>query len=288
MTDVICVADSRCELGEGPLWDAGRQRLWWVNIKGRRLHWLTPGSDTWDACQVEVQPSALAMRRDGTLLVASDEGLGVFDPETGGLGLRAPLEPERPGNRANDGKTDAEGRFWIGTMDDGERNDSGALYRVDPDWSVTRVADEMGIPNTVTHTRDGETLLLADSRKGELYTVPVQADGTLGKRRLFARADEPGSPDGSALDADGFLWNAEWGASRIVRYTPEGVIDRIVPVPVSQPSSCAFGGPDRRTLYVTSARVGLSEGQLTRQPLAGGVFAFDAGVRGWPVAPFAG
>ena len=288
MADVVCVADCHCLLGEGPLWDAQRGWLWWVDIKGRRVERLDPASGERAGFDVPVRPAALAMRRDGTLLLACEAGVGTFDPATGAFAARSALEPDRPGNRANDGKTDPKGRFWIGTMDDGERADSGALYRVDPDWSVTRVADGLGIPNTVTHTRDGHTLLLADSRQGELYALPVEADGTVGERRLFAKAEGQGSPDGSALDAEGFLWNAEWGAGRIVRYASDGTIERVVLVPVSQPSSCAFGGPNLTTLYITSARVGLSAEQLAREPLAGGLFAYEADVAGWPVTPFAG
>jgi sugar lactone lactonase YvrE len=220
--------------------------------------------------------------------LACDEGVGVFDPADGSVALRVHAEADRPANRSNDGKTDAEGRFWFGTMDDGEREDSGAVYRLDPDWSVTRVADGMGIPNTLTHTLDGETLILADSRQGALYACSVRSDGSLGERRLFAQVAPPGAPDGSALDAEGYLWNAQWGASRVVRYAPDGSIDRVVEMPVSQPSSCAFGGPRLDVLYVTSARVSLSEAELEREPLAGGVFAFEPGVSGCPVSPFAG
>jgi len=231
----------------------------------------------------------VAPRLDGTLLLASDTGVGVFDPQDGRLEPRLALEPDRPGNRSNDGKTDGLGRFWIGTMDDGHRRRSGALYRIDADWSVTRVADGMGIPNTVTHSREGEIFYLADSRDHRLYACAVTDSGELGDRRLFASTEgEAGSPDGSALDAQGFLWNAQWGGWRIVRYAPDGSVDRIVPMPVEQPSSCAFGGPDLTTLYVTTARVGLSDAALARQPLAGSLLSFRPGVAGWPVAPFAG
>lgn len=288
MTDVVCVADSRCELGEGPLWDVARGRLWWVDIKGRRLHWLHAESGERDGVDVQVMPAAMALRGDGTLLLACERGVGVLDATGGAFELRTPLEPDRPRNRANDGKTDGLGRFWVGTMDDAEQADSGALYRVDRDWTACRVADGLGIPNTVTHTREGDTLILADSRYGVLTALPVLADGTLAEGRLFARAEDRASPDGSAIDAEGFLWNAQWGGSRVVRYAPDGSVDRTVAMPVSQPTSCAFGGPGLRTLYVTSARVGLTADQLKLESQAGGVFALDPGVAGWPIAAFAG
>jgi sugar lactone lactonase YvrE len=151
------------------------------------------------------------------------------------------------------------------------------------------VLDGLGIPNTVLCTRSGETLFLADSKDAELYSFAVSSSGALGRQRLFAQTREENcTPDGSALDEHGYLWNAQWGGSRIVRYAPDGSVDRVVPLPVEQPTSCVFGGSNLSTLFITSAREGLSEEALARHPLSGNVFAFDPGVRGVPAPIFRG
>ncbi len=290
MGEIVACAVRRTNLlGEGPCWDAAADRLWWVDILSRRLEWLEPSSGDSGGFELDVRASAVAPRREGALLMASDAGFGVFSPATGTLELRLHPEPERHWNRSNDGKTDALGRFWLGTMDaDGGARNSGAVYRLDADWTATRVADGLGIPNTLTHSRDGRTLYLADSRERTLHACDVEADGELGAWRTFASTiGEAGTPDGSALDTEGFLWNAQWGGWRLVRYAPDGSIDRIVPMPVEQPSSCAFGGPGLETLYVTTARAGLSAHALADQPLAGSLLSFRPGVAGHPLAPFA-
>ena len=276
-------------LGEGPLWDHDLALLYWVDIAAQRIHWFDPDSGLKGHWQLPVRASALALRNDGTLLVATDRGFGTFNPRTSAFALQLHPEPEREGNRSNDGHADVKGRFWIGTMDDTERSSSGALYRLDPDWSVTRVLDHLGIPNTVLCTADGRALYVADSKSRELFRFTVGSSGSLHDPKLLARlAPDEGAPDGSALDEEGFLWNAQWGASRIVRYAPDGEVDRIVNVPVGQPTSCTFGGRDLSTLFITSARKGLSEQALAREPLAGGVFAFTPGVRGLVASRFGG
>ncbi len=277
-------------LGEGPCWEPRAGRLYWVDIKSQRLEWLSPADGTGGAWTLEVMPSAVAPRADGTLLLASEKGIGVFDPETGALDIRLRPEADREGNRTNDGGVDLQGRFWFGTMDDEGAKTSGAVYRLDPDWSCTRMLDGLGIPNTLAVSPDGRLLYLADSARQTLYALDLDPrTGALGYRYVFADIrGGPGTPDGSAVDAEGFVWNAQWGASRVVRYSPEGEIDRVIETPVSQPTKCAFGGPDLDVLYITSARTGLSDEQLKREPLAGSLFRLDPGVRGLALPPFGG
>ena len=289
MSDIVVAAERRNILGEGPLWDARAGKLWWVDIKGRRVEWIAPADGGSGAFDVPVRPSALATRGDGSLLVASDQGFGVLDTRTGDFDVRQPLEPDRPGNRTNDGGTDREGRFWVGTMDDAEKASSGAFYRLDPDWTCHRLVDGMAIPNTVVTSPDGRTLYLADSKEQTIYAWDLDEAGHLTRQREFV--DTRGTdayPDGSAVDAEGYLWNAQWGAWLVVRYRPDGTTDRVVELPVEQPSSCAFGGEDLKTLYVTSARVGLSDDALAGQPLAGSLFALSVDVPGLAVSDFAG
>jgi sugar lactone lactonase YvrE len=199
-------------------------------------------------------------------------------------------EPDRLCNRPNDGHADVKGRFWLGTMDDTQQQRSGAVYRLDPDWTCHRVLDGLGIPNTLLCTPQGTGLYIADSQDQALYVYDVEPNsGALGSRRVFAETKgQSCTPDGSALDADGFLWNAQWGGWRVIRYAPDGTIDRIVSLPVGQPTSCAFGGADLSTLYITTARKGLSAAALQQQPLAGRDLSFRVEVPGLPSAMFGG
>ncbi|HWE47195.1 MAG TPA: SMP-30/gluconolactonase/LRE family protein [Caulobacteraceae bacterium] len=290
-TDHIAVAASRKNvLGEGPVWDCVAGRVYWVDIRSRLIEWLNPATGDSGLWTLDCRPSALAPRVAGGLLVATDKGLALFDTDKGALEPAHNPEPHLPMNRSNDGHTDAQGRFWLGTMNDAESADTGAVYRLDPDWTCTRMIENLCIPNTLVTSPDGRTLYVAASKSAVIWAYDLDPEtGALGSRRLFAdtKADKC-SPDGSAMDAEGCLWNCQWGGWRIVRYRPDGSVDRIVKMPVEQPSSCAFGGPDLATLYVTSARDGLSELALDSQPLAGCLFSFDPGVNGFPQTPFGG
>lgn len=216
--------------------------------------------------------------------MATDRGLAIFDSTTERLEVVRPIAlPE--GFRTNDGGIDPSGRFWWSSMDDDGGKRPGGVFRTGPDLKTVRVLDGVHIANTIKVTADGRTLLMADSAQQTLYAHDIT---DLGRRRVFARAEGDATPDGSALDAEGFLWNAQWGGARLVRYAPGGAVDRIVPLPVTQPTSCAFGGPDLATLYVTSAREGLSDAELTEQPLAGSLMAFEPGVAGLALPAFEG
>ena len=278
-------------LGEGPVWDTAGERLYWVDIKGGRLNWLLPGAGELGGCDVARQVSAVAARANGQGLVAArQDGVGILDPVTGHFDHRLTLEPDRLGNRANDGNIDLAGCFWIGTMDDAETAQTGAVYRLDPDWTCRRVLDGLGISNTLVCSPDGRRLYVADSQAQTLDILNLDpVTGAAGERRAFVDTrGQSWAPDGSAVDSDGYIWNAQWGGARLVRYAPDGEIERIVPLPVDQPTSCAFGGPRLATLYITSARMGLSADTLARQPWAGHLLAFEPGVTGLSLPPFGG
>jgi L-arabinonolactonase len=290
MVEVACAARRRNILGEGPCWDAGSGRLYWLDIHGRLIEWLEPASGRVGLWTLDRRASAMAVRADGSLLLATEHGFALFDPKAGALEPAHDPEPELPGNRSNDGHTDSRGRFWVGTMDDAEVDASGSIWRLDPDWTCTRMVEGLSIPNSLVTSPDGRTLYVAESKAGEIWAYDLDpATGGLGERRLFAStAGEGCSPDGSAVDVEGCLWNAQWGGWRVVRYRPDGAVDRIVPVPVEQPTSCCFGGEDLSILYITSARVGLSEDSLEQQPLAGSLFSMFTETKGHAQAPFAG
>lgn len=232
-----------------------------------------------------MRASAAAPRASGGLLVATEFGLARVDPNAGTVEITHPHDLG-PGFRTNDGKIDLAGHFWWSSMDDNGGERPGEVFRTPPDGPTVRVLGGIHIPNTISVSADGGRLYLADSKRETIYAYRLD---DLGEVSEFAHTrGEPGTPDGSAVDADGYLWNAQWGAWRIVRYAPDGRIDCVVEMPVEQPTSCAFGGPDLSTLYVTSAWDELSEEARAGQPLAGGLFAFEPGVRGLPLPLFEG
>ncbi|MGZ3377143.1 MAG: SMP-30/gluconolactonase/LRE family protein [Phenylobacterium sp.] len=283
--DVRCVVKSEDRLGEGPCWSPNDGRLYWFDIKGKRLAWYEPKSGARGAFDLPMRASAGAPRTQGGLIMATEKGLAICDVDKGTLELVRPYQlPE--GFRTNDGKVDMEGNFWWSTMDDNHGERPGDVFRTRPDLETERVLSGIHIPNTVSFSPDGKTLYMADSR---LQTIFAHETTDLSKGRMFAHtAGAPASPDGSAVDAQGYLWNAQWGGWRIVRYSPAGEIDTIVPMPVQQPSSCAFGGEDMTTLFVTSAWDELPLATRTQQTLAGNLFAIDTGVKGLALPLFEG
>jgi len=284
-----CVVRAECLLGEGPLWDADRRRLYWLDIKQRRLHWFEPASATTGAIELDVQATALGRRGQGGFVMACAGGVGTYDLDAFHFEWRVEIEHDKPGNRTNDGHVGHDGRFWFGTMADNGVDRTGALYRLDHDWRCTQVLNALGIPNAIVTDAAAHTLYMADSALSELYAYPLDAKtGALGEPRTLAATEAPITPDGAALDAEGFVWSAQWDGWRVVRYAPDGAVDRIVELPASRPTSCAFGGPHLRTLYITSARVGLDPAAVAKEPLAGGLFALEVETPGLPLPLFAG
>jgi sugar lactone lactonase YvrE len=290
MIEVRPVSATRDILGEGPVWDIATGTLHWVDIRAPAVHRLDPADGTQQSWLMPDVVGALALRERGGLLVALRTGLSFFDPASGTFTEVARLAAAGEGHRFNDGKCDPRGRFWVGSMHDREPAPVGSLYCLEPDGTCTPRLGGIAIPNSLAWSPDGSVMYFADSPTRVIYAFAFDlASGQLGERRVFATITEgSGVPDGSTVDAEGFLWNAEHGGARLVRYAPDGRIDRIVPLPVSQPTCCGFGGADLRTLYVTSASEGLSAADLEREPLAGRLFAIDVGVRGLPQARFAG
>lgn len=280
---VRLVLESRDRLGEGPCWSATENRLYWFDIQGRRLHWLEPDG-THGEHRLPFRASAAAPRAGGGVLMATDAGLATFDAASNAVDLVRPMTFP-PGFRTNDGKTDPLGRFWWSTMDDDGGRRPGTVHVTGRDLATAEVIRGVHIANATAFSPDGSTLYLADSRQRTIFAYDID---DLTRRRVFARTAGVAEPDGAAVDREGGLWNAEWAGGRLVRYTPDGALDRTVDLPVTQPTACAFGGPGLETLYITSAWDGLSDDARSRQPLAGSLFAFEPGIAGLPIPAFAG
>lgn len=290
VTDVKQIDTSRRDvLGEGPIWDTATGVLWWVDIADSGLRRYRPSTGEVDLWDLPERAGSVAPRASGGLLLGVVSGFAKFDPATSAFERIVEPEPDRPGNRLNDGKCDRQGRFWAGSMDAAEKEWTGALYRLDLDGTAFRILDGLGIPNTLVWSADSKTMYFAETLDRTIYSFDFDPDtGVPSNRRVFAVIPRPGYPDGSTIDEDGHLWNAEWDGWRIVRYTPEGTVDRVVEMPVQRPTSRMFGGPDLGTLYVTSASRDLTAEQLAQQPGAGGLFAINTDERGIPETIFAG
>jgi L-arabinonolactonase len=290
MMDVRCVLAAGAVLGEGALWDVTEQALYWVDIKGRRVHRFDPRSGGDEQWPVPEDVGSLALRTAGGLVLALRSGFQFFDPATSRITRVAAPEPDRPENRFNDGKPDRQGRFWAGSMHDPETAPTGALYRFDADLGCRRMIDGIVCSNALCWSPDGRTMYHADTLARVVWAWDFDPDrGEIANRRTFRQVpQDEGAPDGATVDAEGCVWIAHWNGWRVTRYDPTGRIVRVVRLPVQRPTCPAFGGADLDVLYVTSASIGLSAEERTRQPWAGGILAFDPGIRGLPEARFAG
>jgi sugar lactone lactonase YvrE len=282
------IAQSADQLGECPLWDDREGRLYWVDGRAPAVKRVRIDTGAVEVIAVAETVGSIAFRARGGMLAATKSGIHFLDADSGELAPAARPEAHLPDNRFNDGRCDRQGRFWAGTMSDVRRDPVGTLYRLDPDLSCTPLRNAIIIPNSLAWSPDGRTMYFADTNRHTIWAWDYDpASGAATRERVFADAGA-GRPDGSCVDADGCLWNADYGAARIVRYTPGGRLDRTIELPVDNPTCCCFGGARLDELFITSARQRLSAADLARQPLAGSVFSVRPGARGLPESRFAG
>lgn len=276
------VLDIRTELGEGPLWDDQRMRLLFVDIMRGHIHEFDPATGKDRIVDVGRPVGCVALTERGDWVAGASDGFYRVDPKTGRVTLLASVEADLPDNRMNDGYVDARGRFWAGTMNVKGQKERGSLYRLDPGGSVRRMLSNVSISNGIDWSPDGRTMYFSDTVLSRIDCFDFDPNlGAATKRRLFVEfSQEVGYPDGLIVDAEGFIWVGLWEGGSLHRYAPDGRLDHIVPVPASQTTKCAFGGPDLSDLYITTAFKGLDGTARAAQPLAGGLFRVRPGVRG--------
>lgn len=283
-------------VGESIVWDSERKCLFWVDIIGRAIRRYEPATKAERRWDVEEFPTSIGLRTDGGAILGLTARVALWDFE-GEMETFAVPEPDLPGNRLNEGRVAPDGSFWVGTMQQNFAPDgsptkltekSGRYYRIDPDHSVTRLSDDRyGITNTMVWLPDGR-FITADTTENRLYAYDVDPSGkALRNRRPFSEPFGRGAPDGSCMDAEGGIWTCRVaGGSALTRTMPDGRVDRVVDLPCSWPTSCAFGGPDLATLYLTSARFTMSDEHLRANPQEGGLFALEPGIAGLPEPRF--
>jgi sugar lactone lactonase YvrE len=275
------VADT---LGEGTLWSARGTAVYWVDILAPALNRLSLDSVTIERRAMPEPLGWVAERTAGGFIGGFQSGFAdiSLDPLT--ITPFGNPEPHFPGNRMNDGKADAQGHIWCGTMDMSEAHDRGALYRLAPDRSWTVVDSDYRVPNGPCFSPCGQWLYHSDTAKKQMYRFRRTETGATEREPFITFGEEDGYPDGMTVDAEGHIWVAHWGGSRISRFTPEGKLDRAIAMPARQVTNISFAGPNLDRMFVSSATIGLDD----PTPYDGGFFEVESGVRGLPTHLYAG
>jgi sugar lactone lactonase YvrE len=291
--EVRVAVAAAARLGESPVWHPREQVLYYTDIPGRRLHRFDPRCGDLRHWAFDAEVASLAPMMNGALLLAMRDGLWEFDPASGERARLADPPYDPAVERFNDGKCDPQGRFWVGTIYE-PRDPPLASLHCYAQGKLTRRLDGMTVVNGLAWSPNGRTMHWSDTKAHTVYAADFEpASGALGRRRVFARfpARQPGEPlthyggrpDGAAMDAEGCCWIAMFEGQRLLRLSPEGEVVRELALPVRCPTMPCFGGPDLKTLYITSARENRPAAELIEQPYAGCVFAIDIDVPGLPV-----
>lgn len=285
--NVRLLFNAQCMLGESPVWDSECSALYFVDIKAKSLN-------VWKANKIQKYPLS---SETGSIVLC--DGGGLLAAQLGGFAY-IKLDPfeeinlaiavkDRVGNRFNDGKCDPTGKFWVASMDNECIKETGSIWSLDKRLTLKNHAGGFSVGNGFGWSKDVKRMYFTDSQRREILWYEFDSTtGRLGKKHCFAKIpSQNGYPDGLAVDVEDFIWSAHWDGGRITRYAPDGTVDRIIEMPIPRPTSIAFGGADRKTLFVTSARYGLTNSELEQFPLSGGIFAIDVDVAGELPTPFA-
>lgn len=271
-------------LGETPLWCDRTQTLFWLDIDSRKLQHLDPITGRTDTFLFDCRyAGSLALTTEpNTVLIGLDLGLHLFDLKTRQLRPLCQVEPADLDNRLNDGRCDAAGRFWVGTMDNQLSRPNGAFYRVDPSGHVLRIDGDVIVSNSIGFSPTNDRVYFSDTRRYMTWQYGLElASGQVGERKVFVDHTRTRSrPDGICVDSQGYVWNAIFAEGRVVRYSPEGVAVQVIDLPVTNPTCVCLGGPELKTLYITTARKFLNSQTLDQEPLSGSVLAIEVDVPG--------
>ena len=290
MKKVELYNDCKNLLGEGITWSVDQENLYWLDVvipsKLFQLHLPTNKLSTFIMPEMI---SSISIRSKKDLIIASQYGVYNYNLTSNNFTRLIETEPLLKFNRSNDGASDIKGRFWFGTMQnnlDEEGNDipitkhSGSLYRLDIDLTLDKIESNLGIPNTFIWNPDNTKFYFTDSMEEIIYSYDFDEEsGEITNKTKFATFNR-GIPDGSTMDSEGFVWNCRWGGSCVVRFDPLGRVDRVLEVPVENVTNCVFGGKDLKTLFITTARQGLSKEYVKKKPYAGSLFAIDLSIKG--------
>jgi sugar lactone lactonase YvrE len=284
------ILDAHSELAEGPVWLESTGELLWVDVEPGDVHWLDPGTGADRSQNVGAAVGAAVPDRRGGVVVALPRRIARLAAGATAPEVIVPI-PDDPDIRMNDAACDRRGRLFVGSMPEDEGSPRGKLYRIDESLQAEIVLDGSTISNGIDWSPDDTRMYYIDSatRRIDVLDFDIATGAATRRRPLHVLADDdPGLPDGMCVDADGGLWVALWGGSRVLGITPDGDVHTRIELPTQQITSVAFGGAGLRTLFITSAAYGLSAEVLAAEPHAGGIFAADVGVAGWPATPFAG
>lgn len=281
LIDTVEVANT---LGEGVLWDDRSDTVWWTDIQQSRLYQYHLSSKKIKHFETPERLCSFGFTdNENWLIAAFENGFALYNPYDGALNWVSKPQEQYNHIRFNDGRVDRQGRFWAGTMvEDNEGGlERGFLYRLNFDHEVIPLLNDILIPNSLCWNPEGSKMYFADSTNNRIDVYDFDPIvGVPSNRKTFAKTDATIFPDGSTIDKEGYLWNAQWGGHRIVRYSPEGEIDHVLNLPVSQPTCVTFGGPDLTWLFITTAKDGLNHDQLKEQPLAGNLLIYKTEIKG--------
>lgn len=285
---VRCIADVGANVGEGPIWVEREQALYWVDNKGRRVFRLHDDGRL-ESFDMPLQVCCIAPKRSGSFVAGTDKGFAAIDFDGDRIEMIGNPEEHIAGNRFNDGKTDPQGRFWAGTMDNAEKETRGSLYRLDSDLNWSRIDSGYRVTNGPAFDPSRGRMYHTDSAPRTIFAFNLSESGEASNKRVFAQfGEDDGHPDGMTVDSEGNLWVCFWDGWCLREISAEGKMIQKMDMPVQRPTSCCFGGPHLDRLYVTSASLGIEEDSLAMQPCAGGLFLLQTGARGLAQAPFAG
>ena len=283
--------DAHALVGEGPIWDADANVLWWVDIMSSELYAYDPQTGENREWNVGQHVGTVVQRASGGLMLAVQDGFAAFDPASGALEMLAEPEAHLPGNRFNDGKCDPAGRFWAGSMAYEDQSDQGSVYRMDTDHSVHRMIGDIGISNGIIWSLDARTMYYTDSLDFAIraYDYDSATGGIDNERVIIDIPKAMGFADGFTIDEEGMLWVAHYGAGRVRRWNPDtATVLAEIDLPAVGVTACAFGGPGLDQLFITSASLRLSDAEKAQQPHAGGLFVAEVGVRGLAADKYGG